>query len=113
MTVYKNKKNHSTKWLIALVIFVLGMTITWSEAAGAELSPVLKIHKASTAQFSYGGSRFRPNWYPGFLKPKKTILASATPLLNDSDNKISSVSPVTLLPLEIPATLRMFHIGQS
>lgn len=113
MTVYKNKKSHSTKWLIALLIFVLGMTMTWAEVDGAELAPVLKIHQAGTAHLSYGRSRFRPNWFPGFLKPKKTILASATPILNDTDNKISSVSPETLLPSEMPATLRMNHIGQS
>ena len=101
------------KWLIALVIFILGMTITWSDAEGADLAPVLKIHKASTAHFSYGRSRFHPNWYPGFLKPKRTILASAAPLQNDTDNKISNVSPVTFPPSEMPATLRMSIIGQS
>lgn len=113
MTVYKNKQSHSMKWLIALVIFVLGMTFTWSEVAGAELSPVLKIHKASTAHFSYGGSRFRPNWYPGFVKPKKTILASAVSLLNDTNNEISSVSPLSLLPSTTPRTFRMGLLGQS
>lgn len=113
MTVYKNKQSHSMKWLIALVIFVLGMTFTWSEVAGAELSPVMKIHKASTAQFSYGRSRFHPNWFPGFLKPPRTILASATPLLNDTDNKMSSVSPVSLLPSTTPKTFRMGLLGQS
>ena len=113
MTVYKNKQSHSMKWLIALMIFVLGMTFTWSEVAGAELAPVLKIHKAGTVQSSYGGSRFRPNWFPGFLKPPKTILASAIPILNDTDNTTINVSPVTLLPSTAPKTFRMGLLGQS
>ncbi len=76
MTVYKSKKNHSMKWLIALIVFALAMTITWSDVYGAEVSSEMEIHQAKAAHESFARSRIYPNWYPGFLKPSKTILAS-------------------------------------
>ncbi|MCK4460202.1 MAG: hypothetical protein KAW46_00270 [candidate division Zixibacteria bacterium] len=76
MTVYKSKKSHSMKWLVAFIIFALAMTITWSDVYGAEISSVMKIHQAKVAHVSFARSRFYPNWYPGFLKPQRTILAS-------------------------------------
>ena len=76
MTVYKTKKSHSLKWLVAFIIFALAMTVTWSDVYGAEVSSVMKIHQAKVAHVSFARSRFYPNWYPGFLKPPKTILAS-------------------------------------
>ena len=112
MTVYKNRKSHSMKWLFALVIFVLGMTFTLSEVSGAELSPVLKIHKAHTAHFNYAGSRYHPNWYPGFLKPKKTILASVTPILNDTDHQ-QDINMVMSSYSDMPTSFRMSLSGQS
>ena len=113
MTVYKNRKDHSMKWLFALVIFVLGMTFTWSDVGGTELSPVLKIHEAQTSHISYAGSRYRPNWYPGFLKPKKTILASVTPILNDTDHQLLDINTVMSHHSDTPTTFRMGFIGQS
>ncbi len=79
MTVYKSKKNHSMKWLVALIVFALAMTITWSDVYGADISSVMKIHQAKVAHVSFARSRIYPNWYPGFLKPSKTILASTFP----------------------------------
>ena len=76
MTIYKHKKNHSLKWLIALIVFALAMTVTWSDVCGAELSSEMEIHQAKVAHVSFARSRIYPNWYPGFLKPPKTILAS-------------------------------------
>ncbi len=76
MTIYKNKKSHSMKWLIALIVFALAMTITWSDVYGAEVSSEMEIHQAKAAHESFARSRIYPNWYPGFLKPSKTILAS-------------------------------------
>ncbi len=76
MTVYKSKKSHSLKWLVAFIVFALAMTITWSDVYGAEVSSVMKIHQAKVAHVSFARSRFYPNWYPGFLKPPRTILAS-------------------------------------
>ncbi len=78
MTVYKSKKSHSLKWLVAFIIFALAMTITWSDVYGADISSVMKIHQAKAAHVSFARSRIYPNWYPGFLKPAKTILASST-----------------------------------
>lgn len=38
MVVYRRKVSHSLgKWLLALVIFVAGMTITWDEVEGSSL----------------------------------------------------------------------------
>jgi hypothetical protein len=100
------------KWLFALVIFVLGMTFTWSDVGGTELSPVLKIHKNHTAHFNYAGSRYRPNWFPGFLKPKKTILASVTPILNDTDHQ-QNTNMVMSSHSDTPTSFRMNLSGQS
>ncbi|MDH3890927.1 MAG: hypothetical protein OEV49_07555 [candidate division Zixibacteria bacterium] len=113
MTVYKNKKSHSMKWLIALVIFVLGMTITWSSVEGAEVSSTMSIHKAHTAHASFGRSRFHPNWFPGFLKPPRTILASATLRLDVSDNRVLDVKKAKLDQLDTSPTLRTGYISQS
>jgi len=80
MTVYKNKKSHSLKWLIAFIIFALAMTITWSDVYGAQTmtaaSSTIQVHQVNVTLFSVGQSRFCPNWYPGFPKPARTILAS-------------------------------------
>jgi hypothetical protein len=37
MVVYKHKANPAIKWIIAIVIFVLAMTITFADADGATL----------------------------------------------------------------------------
>jgi hypothetical protein len=98
MTVYKTKKSHSLKWLFAIIIFVLAMTITWSDLYGAEVavetSSVMQAHQTSVASVAAGRSRFHPNWFPGFPKPARTILATvSTPQIATTD---AAVAPTNL-----------------
>lgn len=37
MTIYKQKISHPFKWVMALIVFILGMTITFSDVYGAIL----------------------------------------------------------------------------
>ena len=34
MTIYKRKTCHPFKWLLALIVFILGLTITFSDVYG-------------------------------------------------------------------------------
>ncbi len=113
MTVYKNKENHSLKWLVAIVVFIIGMTFTWSSVEGAELSSSLNIHKAHSEADSFCKSRFRPKWFPGFVKPPKTILASVTPNSTDKKEAAESVLPVDGTQPKIQSVQKDDYIRQS
>jgi len=39
MTIYKRKEIGFLKWILAIIIFVLGMTITFSDVNGITISP--------------------------------------------------------------------------
>lgn len=46
MIVYKSKVSHSIgKWLLAVTIFILTMTITWDEVEGSPLGASVTLDK--------------------------------------------------------------------
>ena len=49
MTIYKNNPARSLKWLVALIVFLLAMGVTWSDVYGYQTS---KSH--DHGKWSYG-----------------------------------------------------------
>lgn len=38
MTVYRKRKTGSLKWLLAIIVFVLGLTVTFSDVEGSSIT---------------------------------------------------------------------------
>ena len=49
MVVYRNSSKAPLKWLVAIIIFLLAMTITWSDVEGKEIG---------SAQPEYGSDTY-------------------------------------------------------
>ena len=54
MTVYKRKRSQSLKWLVALIIFALAVSISWSDVYGAEPSSTM-VPRLSQTPVDYPG----------------------------------------------------------
>ena len=50
MTVYKKKETSILKWVIALIIFTLGMTLTFSDVYGINIPGDNKTYETGTDQ---------------------------------------------------------------
>ena len=64
MVVYKHKSKGPLKWLVAVIVFILAMTITWSDVSGIEVrsSRTTTVHQDKTTTVS-------PELYPYATQP--------------------------------------------
>ncbi len=61
MVVYRNNSKAPLKWLVAIIIFLLAMTITWSDVEGKEISPTQLEYGSDTYYISSTPST-SPGW---------------------------------------------------
>ena len=99
MTVYRRSTSQPFKWLLAIIIFVLAMTITFNEAEGVNIPPASPQSSADKIDLKPAPSLTEPN-AEATSAGVDPIIEPEIPIQNDP-----------LLPIPEPSTILIMAAG--
>ncbi|NOY89318.1 MAG: PEP-CTERM sorting domain-containing protein [FCB group bacterium] len=101
MTIYKRKETGFIKWILALIIFILGMTITFSDVNGITISPtnsqVLQSFQEPSSNYDFNQTELPP-----ITTPAPLLIVSSTYKGFVDVSPTSDPPPTNCIPNAVP-----------